>query len=94
MTAKQACVRPGCSSRFVPEYLGHICCSQGCWTAILHHEIGRSAAGMRPFGMMGDRKKIAGVRRKYERLAEQKDHPRSNRLADPIITPPQEREGT
>ena len=63
------CVRVGCEKRFVPEYAGHMCCSQDCWTAILHSEIGRSAAGMRPFGMMGDRKKIQAVLRKYERLA-------------------------
>lgn len=63
------CVRQGCENRFEPEYKRHICCSQGCWTAILHVEIGKSAAGMRPFGFMGDHKKIKAARLKYERLA-------------------------
>lgn len=61
------CVRPACENDFAAQYKGHICCSQGCWTAILHEEIGLSAAGMRPFGMMGDAKKIRAVRVKYER---------------------------
>ena len=63
------CARVACKSHFSPEYRGHICCSQGCWMAILQSEIGVSAAGMRRFVMMGDRKKIQAVWRKYERLA-------------------------
>lgn len=63
------CVRPACGDEFTPQHRGHICCSAGCWTAILHAEIGPTAAGMRPLGFMGDRKKIQAVRKKYERLA-------------------------
>lgn len=63
------CIRSECENQFAPQCRGHICCSQGCWTAILHAEIGISAAGMRPFGMMGDRKKLKAVRLKYERLS-------------------------
>lgn len=69
---RRLCVHPHCTDRFMPQYDGHIFCSEGCWTDVLHQEIGKSAAGMRPFGMMGDRKKIAAVRKKYERLAHPK----------------------
>lgn len=65
----RTCVREGCDGLFSPTHKGHICCSSGCWTAILHGEIGQTASGMRPFGFFGDRVKIQAVRRKYEQKA-------------------------
>ncbi len=69
MTEAEKCIRPQCGKSFEPLHKHHIFCSDGCWTAILHEEIGVQAAGMRPLGMMGDRKKIAAVTKKYDRLA-------------------------
>lgn len=65
----RTCVRNACDNQFKPLHREHICCSAGCWTAILHQEIGIEAAGMRPHGLMGDREQITGVRRKYVALA-------------------------
>lgn len=63
------CMNPDCRGEFRPLHSGHIWCSEGCHYAILVAEIGKSAAGMRPLGFLGDGEKIKAFNRKWARKA-------------------------
>ena len=64
MTA--TCANPNCGTRFEPEHAGHLWHSEQCYSGHLIAEIGNVAAGMRPLGLFGDRKKIRAFNRKWK----------------------------
>lgn len=67
------CVNPDCKREFLSEYPRHIWCGDPCYSWVLREEIGWSAAGMRPVGMMGDHKKIKAFNKKWSAIAARQD---------------------
>jgi hypothetical protein len=63
------CVNPKCDVMFEPDYPSHIWHSGPCRHWVMREEIGASACGMQPLGMMGDAKKIKAFDRKWAREA-------------------------
>lgn len=65
MSKKRTCLSPFCDVRFTPEHAGQFWHGAQCYSGHLIAEVGATAAGMRPLGLMGDKAKIQAFNRKW-----------------------------